>query len=89
MESLRRKVLADIEAVGGRHDEPEIYDGEPGDPGLTGGPCSISWEINGDIAAVGLAGAGAVIMEVLHPSVMAGVAQQLSLIHISEPTRPY
>jgi uncharacterized protein (DUF2236 family) len=78
MDAVRRKVLADIEAVGGRHDEPEIYDGEPGDPGLTGGPGSISWEINGDIAAVGLAGAGAVIMEVLHPSVMAGVAQQSS-----------
>ncbi len=38
----------------------------------------MSWEINGDMASVGLAGPAAVIMEVLHPSVMAGVYEQSS-----------
>lgn len=76
--TLREKIRNDIEAVGGRHDEPELYDGPAGDPGLVGGPGSISWEINGDLASIGAAGAAAVIMEVLHPSVMAGVFQQSS-----------
>ena len=73
---LRSKIRADLQTVGGRHDEPEMYDGPAGDPGLAGGPGSISWEINGDLATVGAAGMAAVIMEVLHPSVMAGVSTQ-------------
>ncbi len=72
-EGIRAGIVRDLEAVGGRHDEPEIYAGDPGDPGLAGGPGSISWEINGDLASVGAAGMAAVIMEVLEPSVMAGV----------------
>lgn len=73
---LREKIRDEIETVGGRHDEREIYDGPPGDPGLAGGPGSMSWEINGDLASVTSAGTAAIIMEVLHPSVMAGVFQQ-------------
>lgn len=73
---LRARVRADIEAVGGRHDEVEIYGGPPGDPGLAGGPGSLSWELHGDLGSVGAAGMAAIIMEVLHPSVMAGVSQQ-------------
>ncbi len=78
MIDLRQKIRAELEAVGGRHDEPAIYDGPPGDPGLAGGPGSISWEINGDLASVAAAGSAAIIMEVLHPSVMAGVYEQSS-----------
>ena len=55
-----------------RHDEPEIYSGEPGDPGLCG-PGSLSWEIHGDLASLVVGGTAAILMEVLHPSVMAGV----------------
>src|ERR1041385_4373016 len=73
---LRSKIRSEIEAVGGRHDEPEVYGGPAGDPGLAGGPGSISWEINGDLASVSAAGMAAIIMEVLHPSVMAGVFEQ-------------
>ncbi len=73
---LRRTIRDQIEAVGGRHDEPEIYGGPPGDPGLAGGPRSLSWEINGDLASVSAGGTAAILMEVLHPSVMAGVFQQ-------------
>ena len=75
---LRTKIRTDLETVGGKHDEPEIYDGPAGDLGLAGGPRSISGEINGDLASVAAAGMAAVIMEVLHPSVMAGVSQQSS-----------
>ncbi len=75
---LRQKIRTAIEAVGGRHDEVEIYGGRAGDPGLAGGPGSMSWEINGDLASVSAAGMAAIIMEVLHPSVMAGVFTQSS-----------
>ena len=75
VESLRSRVVEPIVAVGGRHDEVEVYAEPLGDPGLCG-PGSISWEINGDMAAVGMAGLGAIVMEVLHPSVMAGVFTQ-------------
>src|SRR3954451_14895701 len=71
--ALRRSIVTSVEQVGGTHDEPEIYGGEPGDFGLAGGPASMSWELHGDLASVLLAGLGAVIMEVLHPSVIAGV----------------
>jgi uncharacterized protein (DUF2236 family) len=76
--SLRRRLSQRIELLGGRHDERAIYAGERGDLGLTGGPSSLSWEINGDLASLAVAGVGAVLMEVLHPSVMAGVFTQSS-----------
>jgi uncharacterized protein (DUF2236 family) len=75
---LRSDIRRDIEAVGGRHDEPEVYGGPDGDPGLAGGPGSVSWEVNGDLASVSAAGTAAILMEVLHPSVMAGVYEQSS-----------
>lgn len=70
--------MAQLELMGGRHDEVAIYGGPSGDPGLAGGPGSMSWEINGDIASVGGAGVAAILMEVLHPSVMHGVFTQSS-----------
>lgn len=78
MRAVKDKIVAELEAVGGRHDEPSIYGGPAGDPGLVGGPDSVSWRINGDMASVGLAGSAAILMEVLHPSVMAGVFTQSS-----------
>jgi len=75
---LRQNIRSAIEAVGGRHDEEAVYGGPAGDLGLAGGPDSISWEINGDLASVSAAGMAAIIMEVLHPSVMAGVFTQSS-----------
>ena len=78
MFDLKAFIVREIEAAGGRHDEPEIYDGPPGDPGIGGGPGSISWEINGDLASLVVGGTAAIIMEVLHPSVMAGVYTQSS-----------
>jgi uncharacterized protein (DUF2236 family) len=73
---LRERIRTELETVGGRHDEPEVYGGPDGDPGLVGGPDSLSWELHGDLASVIAAGTAAIIMEVLHPSVMAGVFQQ-------------
>jgi uncharacterized protein (DUF2236 family) len=74
----KRQIAVEIEASGGRHDEAEIYGGPSGDPGLAGGPGSLSWEIHGDLATLAVAGTGAILMEVLHPSVMAGVFTQSS-----------
>jgi len=76
MQALKANIIEQIETAGGRHDEPQIYSGIPGDNGLCGGPDSISWEINGDFASVAVAGLGAILMEVLHPSVMDGVFTQ-------------
>jgi uncharacterized protein (DUF2236 family) len=75
---LREQLAQQIEEAGGRHDEAEIYDGPPGDPGLCGGPESLSWEIHGDLASLILGGTAAIILEVLHPSVMHGVYTQSS-----------
>ena len=85
IERWKRDAVAEIEAAGGRHDEPSIYDGPPGDPGLCGGPDSLSWEIHGDLASVVVAGTGAIVMELLHPSVMHGVYTQSS--YRTEPLR--
>jgi uncharacterized protein (DUF2236 family) len=85
LDRFRGSLLAQLETAGGRHDEPAIYDGEPGDPGLAGGPGSLSWEIHGDLASLVVGGTGAILMEVLHPSVMAGVFTQSS--YRTEPLR--
>ena len=76
MDRLRRRIVAEFEKGAGRHDDPTVYGGTPGDPGLIG-PDSVSWEINADLAAVSQAGLPAIVLEILHPSVVAGV-QDLS-----------
>jgi uncharacterized protein (DUF2236 family) len=76
MDSLRRWTIADFEKGAGRHDDPAVYGGPPGDPGLIG-PGSMSCEINADLASVSQAGLPAIVLEILHPSVIAGV-QDLS-----------
>lgn len=78
LESWRQRIVADIEAAGGRHDEPAIYGGEAGDPGLAGGPDSLSWELHGDLASLVVGGTAAILIELLHPSVMAGVDEHSS-----------
>jgi uncharacterized protein (DUF2236 family) len=72
MDGLRRRIVADFEKGAGRHDDPDVYGGPPGDHGLLG-PDSISWEINADLASVSQAGLPAIVLEILHPSVVAGV----------------
>jgi uncharacterized protein (DUF2236 family) len=37
------------------------------------GPDSVSWEVNADLASVSQAGLPAIVLEILHPSVIAGV----------------
>ncbi|HEX2213098.1 MAG TPA: oxygenase MpaB family protein [Mycobacterium sp.] len=75
-DAIRRRIVADFERSAGRHDDPAVYGGPPGDPGLLG-PDSMSWEVNADLAAVSQAGLPAIVLEILHPSVIAGV-QDLS-----------
>jgi uncharacterized protein (DUF2236 family) len=72
MDALRRRIVAEFEKGAGRHDDPDVYGGPPGDPGLIG-PCSMSWEINADLASVSQAGLPAIVLEILHPPVIAGV----------------
>jgi uncharacterized protein (DUF2236 family) len=78
LQGLKADIVEQIELMAGRHDEPGIYGGPADDLGLTGGPGSMSWEIHGDFASVSGAGAGAIMMEILHPSVMHGVFTQSS-----------
>src|SRR3954470_20123115 len=72
MTVLKPMAVADAVPQTGPHDEPHIFAEPAGDPGLAG-PGSMSWEIKGDIASVLIAGIGSIVMEILHPSVMAGV----------------
>lgn len=72
---LRDSIVGQITALVGPLDEPELYGGEPGDPGLCG-PGSMSWEIHSDMGSIAMAGLGAIVMEILHPLVMAGVHDQ-------------
>ncbi|WP_370331383.1 oxygenase MpaB family protein [Mycolicibacterium hippocampi] len=72
MHPLRSRIVDDFERQAGRHDDAAIYGGPSGDPGLIG-PGSMSWELHADLAAVSQAGLAAIVLEVLHPSVVAGV----------------
>ncbi|MGH3584157.1 MAG: oxygenase MpaB family protein, partial [Mycobacterium sp.] len=76
MDMLKRRIVDEFEKISGRHADPGVYGGPAGDPGLLG-PDSVSWEINADLAAVSQAGPAAIVLEILHPSVVAGV-QDLS-----------
>lgn len=73
MDPIRARIVRDVERTTGTHDDPDVYGGPPGDPGLIG-PDSVSWEIHSDPAAVAQAGIPAIVLEILHPSVMAGVS---------------
>lgn len=72
MDVLRNRIVEEFARNAGRHDDPAVYGGPPGDPGLVG-PGSVSWTVNADLAAVSQAGMAAIVLEILHPSVIAGV----------------
>lgn len=78
LRSVRALIRQDFEAQVGRHDQPAIYGGPAGDLGLVGGPDSVSWRLHRDVGTIAIAGAAAIFLEVLHPSVMAGVQDQSS-----------
>jgi uncharacterized protein (DUF2236 family) len=75
MNPLQRVIIDDLVGQVGRHDQREVFAEPAGDPGLIG-PGSVSWELHSDVSAVAMAGTAAIAMELLHPSVMAGVGQQ-------------
>ena len=75
MHSVKRLIVDDLVGQVGRHDERAVFAEPAGDPGLIG-PGSVSWELHSDVSAVAIAGTAAIAMELLHPSVMAGVGQQ-------------
>ncbi|MFB4302425.1 oxygenase MpaB family protein [Actinomadura sp. NTSP31] len=66
-----------VQTLSGRHDQASVYAGPAGDPGLCG-PGSVSWVVNGDLGAVAMAGVAAIVLEILHPSVIAGVQDHSS-----------
>jgi uncharacterized protein (DUF2236 family) len=70
--AVKQRIVDDYTRASGRHDQASIYGGPPGDPGLCG-PGSVSWELHSDLATLAVAGTAAIAMELLHPSVMAGV----------------
>ena len=72
---LKRHVVEDLVRQTGQHDQREIFAEPAGDPGLIG-PGSVSWELHSDVSAVTIAGTASIVMELLHPSVVAGVGQQ-------------
>lgn len=78
MAALRSAMRRDFEAVVGRHDQDRIFGGPAGDRGLVGGPKSVSWRLHADTTSIVLAGPAAILMEVLEPSVMAGVEDHSS-----------
>jgi len=75
MQTLRRAIVDDHVRQIGWHDQAEVFASPAGDPGLVG-PGSMSWELHSDVAAVAIGGVAAIVMELLHPSVMAGVQDQ-------------
>ncbi len=75
MTLFKHRIADDFIRQAGRHDQREIFAEPAGDPGLIG-PGSVSWEIHSDVAAIATAGTRSIVMELLHPSVMAGVGQQ-------------
>lgn len=77
MNPIARRIRDDHLNQVGRHDSIAIFGGDPGDPGLVG-PRSVSWEIHSDLASISIGGLGAIILEILHPSVMAGVQDHSS-----------
>src|SRR4051812_11164905 len=72
MNAIKQRIVDDYTRASGRHDQPAIYAAPAGDPGLCG-PGSVSWEVHSDMAALAVAGTAAIALELLHPSVMAGV----------------
>src|SRR3954470_2905793 len=74
MNVLKRHVVEDLVRQTGHHDQRAIFAEPAGDPGLIG-PESVSWELHSDVSAVAIAGTAAIAMELLQPSVMAGVRQ--------------
>jgi uncharacterized protein (DUF2236 family) len=80
---LRERIVEAVQEISGRHDQEGLYGGPVGDPGLTG-PGSVSWEVNGDLGSVAVAGTAAIVLEILHPSVISGVEE-----HSSYRTDPF
>ena len=75
MQWLKQRIVEEFTRQVGTHDDPALYGGPAGDPGLCG-PDTVSWKVNGDLASVALGGPAAIVLEILHPSVVAGVEQQ-------------
>ena len=85
MNAFKRRVIEDVVSQTGAHDEPHIFGGPAGDPG----PDRPGQHVVGDQRRPAVdpdrRRSAAIVMEILHPSVMAGV-QDLSSYR-EEPER--
>lgn len=72
MESVRQSIEKQVhELVGFGSGEVDL-DRPPGDPGLFG-PGSAAWRVHGDFTAMMIGGIAALLLQMLHPRVLAGV----------------
>lgn len=72
---LRQLALVGVrEVFDGGSSEPLELDEPEGDPGLFG-PGSLAWQVHGDLGCMLIGGFSALMLQMLHPLAMAGVAQ--------------
>ncbi|QKJ86485.1 DUF2236 domain-containing protein [Paramixta manurensis] len=72
MESLRERIQRQVFRLNGLALNEFDISQPPGDPGLFG-PDSVIWPVHGDFTAMLCGGVSALLMQMLHPSALAGV----------------
>lgn len=72
MELLRRRIEKQVFRVNGLSLNEFDLSQPPGDPGLFG-PDSLVWPVHGDFTSMLCGGIGALLLQMLHPSALAGV----------------
>jgi uncharacterized protein (DUF2236 family) len=75
-EPVKRAVAGSVlRMLGGRRGQPEDdwLLADAGDPGLFG-PDSVAWKVHADLTSMLIGGVSALLLQTLHPSAMAGVA---------------
>ena len=72
MEFIRRRIESQVRGLTGLAIGGIDYENPPGDPGLFG-PSSACWQIHGDFTSMMAGGIAALLLQALHPRVLAGV----------------
>ena len=72
MEFIRRRIESQVRGLTGLAIGGIDYEKPPGDPGLFG-PNSVCWQIHGDFTSMMAGGICALLLQALHPRVLAGV----------------
>lgn len=72
MERVRGAIERQVHRLVGFGSGEVDLDRPAGDPGLFG-PCSAAWRVHGDFTAMMIGGVSALLLQMLHPGVLAGV----------------